>query len=221
MATIMKEAVDRGGEPYASGLLGFWLWIDRVGGFRVCVKDEITIGQPASDNRVDVPILGDLSRRHATIRRDAESYLLLPSRPVKVAGKMFESPCSLADGNMLELGEGVRLVFRRPHPYSSTARLDLVSRHRFQPAADGVVLLAESCVLGPGSNSHIVCRNMKTDVVLFRQGAELYCRTAGKLQIDGREVGARGCLASGSRVVGEGFSLSLEPADSQQRWPLQ
>ena len=54
----------------------FMLWIDAVGGYWVCLGDEITIGQPVSAGSVDVPILGDISPRHARIRRDGEGYVI-------------------------------------------------------------------------------------------------------------------------------------------------
>lgn len=207
----LKQNLDRDQAPNSGAGMGFWLWIDRVGGFRVCLADEVTIGQPLGGDAVDIPILGDLSRRHAAIRRDGESYLVEPVRPVKVAGRQVDRPSSLVDGNVIDLGGGVRLVFRRPHPLSLSARLDLDSSHRMQPAADGVVLLAESCVLGPGASSHVVCRDWKAEVVLYRQGGGLHCRTRGALEIDGRSYRDRGPIERSSRVVGEGFSLSLEP----------
>ena len=213
----------------------FLLWVDGVGGYLVCQGDEITLGQPVPGGHVDVPILADVSRRHAIIRRDAESYLIEPRRDVRVDGRKIEALTLLSDGNLIELGGGVRLRFRLPHPLSRTARLEFVSHHRTQPSTDGVLLLAESCVLGPGSRSHVVCPNWPSDVVLFAQGDTLHCRTAGRFKIDGLDVEGVGSLfrrdsqpelpgkaskktpdpvrqASNrsSQVVGEEFSLSLE-----------
>ena len=97
----------------------FFLWIDAVGGYLVCRHDTIVIGQPDSSGRVDVPILGDLSRRHAVIRRVGEGYLLEPLRKVRVNDLETGSATSLADGALIELSEGVKLRFRRPHPLSA------------------------------------------------------------------------------------------------------
>ena len=63
---------------------------------------------------------------------------------------------------------------RRAHPLSLTARLDFLSRHRTQPPADAVLLLADSCVLGPKPHSHIVCRDWTREVILFRHEEKLY-----------------------------------------------
>ena len=39
------------------------LWVDAVGGYLVCLGDEIVLGQAIPGTTVDVPILADLSRR--------------------------------------------------------------------------------------------------------------------------------------------------------------
>ena len=188
----------------------FLLWVDGVGGYWVCLGDEVTLGQPVPSGEIDVPILGDLSKRHARIRRDGEGYLIEAFRPVRVDGRRVDRVASLASGSMIQLGDAVRLIFRRPHALSATARLDFVSRHRTQPSLDAVLLMADSCVLGPKSHSHVVCRDWPSEVVLYRHDDELYCRTQVPIEIDGRGCKDRGRISRNSRIVGERFSLSLE-----------
>jgi tetratricopeptide (TPR) repeat protein len=188
----------------------FVLWIDGVGGYLVCEGGEIVLGQPVPGSPADVPILGDLSRQHATIRRSGEGYVISPRKETKIDGKAISDVAPLGDGVLIELGEGVRLRFRRPHPLSASARLEFASRHRTQPPVDGVILMAESLVLGPAANSHVVCRNWPRNVVLFHQQGELHCRTSGALEIDGVVLDGRGGLNRNSTVRGEEFSLSLE-----------
>lgn len=188
----------------------FLLWIDALGGFLVCLSDEVVLGRAGVSSAAHVPILGDVSARHAVIRRDAEGYWLEPVRPVRVDGRPIERPTTLADGQMIELGDSVRLRFRRPHPLSATARLEPASFHRTQPAADGILLMADSCILGSHAQSHVVLPDLATDVVLFRQGAGLACRAAGSLQIDNADCKQRGRLTLQSRVVGENFCFTLE-----------
>jgi hypothetical protein len=188
------------------------LWVDAVGGYLVSTADEVVIGQPVPGNGIDVPIRGDLSRRHAVIRRTGEGYLIEPVREVRLNKKPLERTASLKDGDLLTLGDSVQLRFRRPHPLSLTARLEFLSYHRTQPATDGVLLMAESCVLGPGSSSHIVCPNWPHEVVLFRQGDKLGCRSPKPFRIDGVEQSGRGQLAERSQVAGVDFSFSVEPA---------
>jgi hypothetical protein len=188
----------------------FMLWVDAVGGFWICMADEVVLGQPVGRGRVDVPILADISSRHARIRRDGEGYLIEAIREVRVDGRAVQGVASLADGSRVSLGESVRLVFRRPHTLSATARLDIVSRHRTQPASDAVLLMADSCILGPDPRSHVVCPGWKQQVILYRHHEELYCRTMGLLEIDGTCCQQRGRVTRNSHVVGDGFSLSLE-----------
>jgi hypothetical protein len=188
----------------------FMLWVDGVGGYLVCQGEVVSLGQPVQGSYVDVPVLGDISRLHARIRRDGESYLIEPVRQTRVNGRPVDQVTLLADGNEIELGDGVRVHFRLPSALSRTARLDFASRHRTQPRADGVLLMAESCILGPGSGSHVVCRDWPQEVVLFSQGGNLHCRALGHFQVDGVEAEERSPIARSSQIVGESFSLSLE-----------
>ncbi|HJT35998.1 MAG TPA: FHA domain-containing protein [Pirellulales bacterium] len=200
-------------EPPHSESRRFLLWVDGVGGYLVCTGDEVLLGQPVDDSRVDIPILGDVSRRHAKIRRDGESYLIEPIRGVRLDGRPIERATTLADGCQIELGGNVRLRFHRPHPLSATARLEFVSHHRTQPSADAILLLADSCILGASGGSHVVCRDWAGQVVLFRQDDGLYCQAPGQFRVDGVAAAECGRLASKSQVVGEDFSFSVEPLD--------
>lgn len=188
----------------------FLLWVDAVGGYWVCLGDQVTLGQPGGSREVDIPILGDVSKRHAAIRRDGEGYLIEAYRPVWVEGREVQGVMSLTDGDEIQLGSVVKLAFRRPHALSATARLDFVSRHRTEPSVDGLILMADSCVLGPRRHCHVVCRDWVDDVVLYRHDDELYCRTAGRLEIDGVKTKGRGRVTRQSRVSGDRFSFTLE-----------
>ena len=188
----------------------FVIWVDAVGGFLVCMGDEVTFGQATPDASVDVPVVADIARRHATIRRDPEGYVLDPSGDTWLDGRRLESAAPLADAAALRLGSVV-LRFRRPHPLSATARVELASRHRVQPSCDAVLLLAQSCVLGPKPTSHVVCPDWQHEVVLFYSAGTLHCRVVGEFEIDGRSHTGSGPLARNSRVAGDGFSFSLEP----------
>jgi hypothetical protein len=200
--------------PNAERADSFMLWVDAVGGFWVCLADEVILGQPARCGTADIPILADISSRHARIRRDGEGYLIEAIREVQVEGRRVDRLASLSHGNRIVLGERVRLVFRRPHALSATARLDFESHHRTYPSADAVLLMADSCILGPHSRSHVVCPDWPHEVVLYRHDEELYCRTSGDYEIDGVPCRGRGRITRNSRVGGEGFSLKLEEIGS-------
>jgi len=189
------------------------LWVDAVGGFLVCLGQQVTLGQPVRSGGADVPILADISSRHARIRRDGEGYLIEAVRQVRVDGRPVREVGWLTDGSRIELGEGVRLIFRRPHPLSATARLGFASGHRTEPSADAVLLMAECCILGPEAHSHVVCRDWPGEVILYRHDEELLCRAAGTLEIDGVQYHGRGPVGRNSHVAGEGFSMNLEAID--------
>jgi len=191
----------------------FMLWVDAVGGYWVCLADELIVGQPGGRGGVDIPILADISARHARIRRDGEGYLIDAFREVRVGGRPVDPTELLTDGSRIEIGPSVKLQMRRGHPLSLTARLDFLSRHRTQPPADAVLLLADTCLLGPKPQSHIVCRDWTREVILFRHDEKFYCHAAGHFEIDGVACKNRGQLQANSRVSGEGFSFSLEAVE--------
>jgi hypothetical protein len=188
----------------------FFLWVDAVGGYWVCLGDAVVLGQPGLGPAPDVPILADLSSRHARIRRDAGGYLIEALRDVRVDGRAVERAALLSAKSTIHLGGGVRLLFRRPHALSATARVDFLSRHRTQPSIDALVLMADTCVLGPKAHSHVVCPDWPKELILYRYDGQLYCRTEGPLEIDGVRHEGRGPLTLHSRAVGPWFSFSLE-----------
>jgi hypothetical protein len=187
----------------------FVLWVDAVGGFLVCTGGEVTFGQAVADARVDVPLVADVARRHATIRRDAEGYVIDPVGETWLDDRALKSAAPLSDAAALRLGP-VALRFRRPHPLSATARIDLDSSHRLRPSCDALLLLAQSCLLGAKPTSHIVCPDWRHEVALFYSAGKLNCHVAGQFEIDGRSHSDCGQLGPGSRVAGDGFSFSLE-----------
>ena len=189
----------------------FMLWVDAVGGYLVCLGDEIVIGQAAAGAKVDVPIQADISRKHARLVRHREGYVLEPvGGKVVLDGKTLTGPELLSDGDEFVLGEGVKLRFRKPHVLSSSARLEIISPHRTLPYADAIVLMGESCVLGPQWQNHVICRDWGGDVVLYRSDDKIMCRAMQSIEIDGKLHDGRGAVRPGSHVLGTDFSLTLE-----------
>jgi FHA domain len=207
-ASVGEVDAVSGNEHPQNGLL----WVDAVGGFLVCLDDQVVLGQPSSGQAIAVPILADLSRRHAVIRREAGAYILEPIQKVSIDGREASGPVVLVDGQTIQLGENVRVRFTKPHALSATARLDFVSHHKTQPSADGVLLMADSCVLGPSQHCHVRCRDWAQDVVLYRHRDQLQCRSAGALAVDGEARSGAIDVHSGARVEGENFSFTWELA---------
>lgn len=191
------------------------LWVDGVGGFLVCMGRSITIGQAAPGNCLDVPVLGDLSSLHATISRDGEGYVVQTQRDVYVNGRPV-GQAALRDGDEIRLGRKVQMLFRMPCPLSGTATLTLVSGHRLHLALSAIVLLAETCLIGPSEQAHIPVPDSATTLTLYRQPDGLWCRTEGELEIDGRAYDGRGPLRPGSHAVAGELSFSVESLN----WPL-
>jgi hypothetical protein len=210
-ASASRPGDDTSGPAPSARQSRFMLWIDAVGGYLVCLGDEVTIGQAAPNNRVDVPIQADISRKHVKIRRQGEGYVLEPLGPKTVLdGKAVRSAALLADGDEFMLGDAVKIRFRKPHVLSASARLEMLSPHRTQPYADAVILMAESCVLGPKWQNHVVCRDWEGDVVLYRSDEKIMCRAMESIEIDGQLHDGRGPVRPGSHVLGNDFSLTLE-----------
>lgn len=187
------------------------LWVDSLGGYLVTLADEVTIGLPASagGDAPDLAILADLSRRHARLARTGGSYVLTPYGPTTVAGKPIDGPTVLEDGARFSLGE-VEFALRRPHALSSSAVLTVESGHRTVPAADAVLLMAESCVLGSKPHSHLRNLAWRDEAILFRGAEGLLCRSNGPLAADGQRADGPVRLSPGTRVEGQDFTLCVE-----------
>jgi|GEM_PF-907567 len=193
-----------------------WItWIDGVGGYLICLGDEVLLGQPSGGGDAEIPILADLSRRHASIRREGEAYVITPIHRVCVDGNELTGPFVLKDNALVELGDAVRLRFRKPHALSSTAVLTFESHHKTEPAVDSIVLMSESCVLGPQPQSHIRCRDWPEDLVLFRRGDDLQFRTTANVTLasadeESQSTATSGVVTDTTRIAGDRFALSFE-----------
>jgi hypothetical protein len=187
------------------------LWIDGVGGYLVCLASRVTFGQALHDGHVDVPLVADVSRLHASLTRDAEGYVLEAVRPIQVNAREA-TRALLQSGDRITLGASCQLQFHLPVPLSASARLDLVSGHRLPLSVDAILLMAETLVLGSGPQVHINVPDLNQPLVIFRQKDTLGLRHGGKLYINGRTSGERLLLSDlHATVNGENISFALEP----------
>lgn len=189
------------------------LWVDGVGGFLTCLSPSVRIGQAIPGTQVEIPVIGDLSRIHATLTREGEAYFVEPHGPLWVGQQKVTSAYPLADGDELRLGDSFRVRFRQPHALSSSGRLEFVSGHRTHPSADGVLLMSGSCILGPAPSNHVICREWQHDVVLVRQAQTFAVHVARPFEVDGKLVDRRAAIGLDSRIQGDDFCLSLERID--------
>ncbi len=189
----------------------FLLWIDGVGGYLVCMGARLTFGQAIHDGHVDIPLVADVSRLHASLTRDAEGYVLEAVRPIQVNGR-DTTRALLQTGDRITMGASCQLQFRLPTPMSLSGRLDLVSGHRLPLSVDGILLMADTLILGDGPQTHVNVPDLKQSLVLFRKKDSLGIRHGGKLLVNGRKSDERSMLGDlHATVSGENISFAIEP----------
>lgn len=188
----------------------FLLWVDGVGGFLICLAPRMLSGHGAMDSDVDVPILADISRHHAWLERDAQGYVVEATRPVQVNQQTVAGRALVRHGDLITLGKSCQFAFAQAVPVSASARLDLVSGHRLWRALHGVLLMAETLVLGPGPVAHVQIPDLPEPLVLFRQKAGLAVHYPGNLWLNDQPVKDRFLFEPGARITVEEISLTLE-----------
>jgi hypothetical protein len=187
------------------------LWVDRVGSFLFFLKPRLRIGGPGEDgSAVDLSLLANLSRHHATIEREGETYLLTPHGRTAVGGRPVSSPELLSDGNEIVLGSNVRMRFRIPSPMTNTARIDFVSEHRPRQSVNAVILMDETCLLGPGVEHHVPCPVWKEPVVLYQRDEKLWCKSRSGVSVNGSSHSSSMEVTNGAVVAGGEFRFRVE-----------
>ena len=189
----------------------FMLWIDGVGAYLVCLGSRVTIGGPGGHtDAADICLLANLSRQHTTLIRSQEGYLLESHSAVRVADRAVEERTHLNNGYEIELGSNVKLRFRLPTVLSATATLEFLSDHRPSQSVDGVILMEDTCLLGPGREKHVQCPHWSDTVVLFRRNSQFCCKSQSNLFIDGKLMREGTPLASGDVITGPDFRFRVE-----------
>lgn len=131
----------------------FCWWIDTVGGFLVVPKPRLTVGQALRVD-VDVGLFADISGKHATLERGETGLNLHAHAPTKVNANEVSERGRLQSGDRF-LMRAVEMRLWQPQPWSLTARLELLSRHRLPKGVDAVIWLSETCTIGPRADAHI------------------------------------------------------------------
>ncbi len=203
MAAVMTTLPDNIADSETAAR--FLPWVDGVGAFLVCLGKRITLGGPAeTSEQSDVALLANLSRHHGTLRRSGEGYVLEPQSPCWVGNRQVTEPTSLANGYLLRLGDSVSLRFRQPSVLSATAVLDFVSDHRPLYSVDGVVMMEDNCLLGPGRDHHIECSGWTDPVVLFLRDGQFWCKSQFPMTVAGKAAPEGGPIQPGDVVSNGG-----------------
>jgi hypothetical protein len=192
----------------------FMLWIDGVGGYLVCLNNRLTLGQATPDAAVDIAFYADLSRLHANLTRDGSNYLVEAGRPLRVNGQPTEKAL-LQPGDRVTLGTSCQMKFTQPVPVSATARLDLTSGHRLALAVEAVLLMADTLVIGPGTQVHVAVPDLSHQVILFRQKDGLAMRYPGSFMVDGQKCQERSQLGRNSKVAIDDCCFTVEMVGSR------
>ena len=215
MVAVSVDPTLQAQSPLLEPASQYLLWVDGVGGYLVCLSHRVTLGQASPPATVDIPILADVSRHHATIQRDPEGYFLEAVRKVQVNGQAVEK-VFLRSADRVTLGGSCQMQFWQPVPVSTSARLDLVSGHRFLHPVNAVVLMADTLVIGPGGQAHVPAPDMTQPLIVFRNKGKLAVRWPGRLQIDGQNHSEKGPLEPGSTIVTDQITLALEAVERRR-----
>lgn len=206
--------------PSGSGFLSgsrssknrYLLWIDGVGTYLVILDDQMTIGGPRHTEEVaDLALLSNLSRKHATIIRSSSgNYYLEAHSQVSVSDRDVFENTYLQNGNEILLGNSVKLGFKVPNALSSSAVVSFKSGHRPDQNIDAVILMEDSCLLGPGTENHVTCKEWKETIILFQRDEKIYCQSRADLFIEDKLVENQTEITEGAIVSGVDFRFRLE-----------
>lgn len=164
----------------------------------VLLPDRIKIGNLLSPGN-DLAIFGNVGSHHAEIRRSVSfhrgleySIVSAPGKDVFVGSKRI-SDRPLKDGDVVRLGDGVKLHFRLPSPKSRSALVRLEGGTAAEGVERVVLFAAEGrdgrLILGPGGSSHAVVPGAEREIEIFgvREGEgplRIVCRSAIGVSVD-------------------------------------
>ena len=189
----------------------YMLWIDGVGAWQLCIGESFVIGAPSFEKKsADIALLANISRMHASIVQSGEEWRLTAHQPTAVSGRTITQDTVLCSGDEIRLAERVRLGFRIPSILSTSAIIDFESDHRPSHSVDGVILLADHCLLGPRRDHHICCTHWSDVVVLYANDGKLRCRSKAALSVDGQIATDSFDLKHGCVVTGEELRFRVE-----------
>ncbi len=191
-------------------LVPFFLWIDGVGSYLVLMSHRLTMGQANPEMPLDIAVLADVSRHHATLQRDGETYFLEAIRPVSVNGKTTNRSF-LRSGDRFTLGASCQFQFWQEVPTSTSACVDLVSGHRFARPVQSVLLMSETLVMGPTPQSHVTIPDLTDTVVLHRSKTGVAIRVTGRVNVDGVWHTEKAPLHAKACVFTDQLTFALEP----------
>ena len=197
-----------------SPVKSYMLWIDGVGAWQLYVGNSFSIGAPTfeavSSDITDITLLANISRRHAILQYDADQWRVVADHLTSVSDHVVDGTAGIRSGDQLCLADRVKLGFRVPSVLSSSAVIDFESNHRPAYTLDGIILMVDHCLLGPGRDHHIFCPDWPDVVVLYFRDRSLHCRSSLPLKIDGKPASPSAPLTHGAIVDGDDLRFRIE-----------
>jgi hypothetical protein len=205
----------------AQGLEGsFLLRVDEGGEQLVMRGESMSVGN-VRQATADLPVLANISGRHATIRRSMsfhggmEDSVIAEEGEVRVGSKKV-TRWVLKTGDKVQLGSAFGLLYQRPTSRSLTCRLLL--QGGFQVAGTDRVLLMKDrgrdgrILIGPGRDVHVTVAKATGEVELFASNAgqmRIFCEQGGS--IDGTVFKGEHPVAAGQVIEACGITFLLMP----------
>ncbi|MCH8968953.1 MAG: FHA domain-containing protein [Planctomycetes bacterium] len=149
--------------------------VDGSGSYLLIRNPRASIGRAATDHPADIPIVSNLSERHADIARVDDDYFLFANREVYIGGKPVQQKL-LQSGDKIILGKRSKLTFNLPSRKSTSAVLDLSGSGKLPNDVKRVILFDRLATVGRKSNAHIVVTTASEDLVLYERGGKLWLR---------------------------------------------
>lgn len=162
-------------QPPQRSAASMLLLVDGTGSALIVRRDMVRIGRGGGSQQMDVPMPADIQSHHADIVHNGDDYFLVAHGPVRVNQKPV-SKCLLRDGDRILLGSTTKLVFSRPSVKSETAVLRLADRNRLPQDVSVVVLLRDTCLIGPQESCHVRTREGEDRVLLYERDGQLLAR---------------------------------------------
>ncbi|MCS7015101.1 MAG: hypothetical protein NZM42_03140 [Gemmatales bacterium] len=206
------------------------------GNYLVVSREQVVFGVPRVEG-IDIPLLGQLSSRHATLWRERTRYYLRPclnkqQQPcwVQVNGNPLRDVCELRSGDRLALGRdsasALTFQFLQPVAGSGTALLmaDVASAKRV-PVANGacshIILLDEELQLAPQPVGaiHLPLNKLPCGLRFVWQRHGLFWQTQGGRVLLDLDDASEGCDQGAVMVPMElALIAAVDDDESEGQW---
>jgi hypothetical protein len=155
------------------------LWVDGCGGYLLLTGNRWSIGGSGLRSDVDIGLLADCPRRAGEIVCSQGDFFWDDGRKKsslrRGSGRSVDAtaaPVWITHGQTLPVPGSARVIFRQPSALCGSAVLGVLPPHRFSDHVDGVILVHDSFLIGPGEDCHIRCDPLTAPVIVTRRGRQ-------------------------------------------------